>query len=235
MLSSCLFSLEYFIIFSTVQDVCHRWLPRKLLPGSTSPCGRAIPRCYRWGLVLLSCDPNLHTCTGNAETPNHAHSCDLPGPSLRHWGTDQGIQRRCSHSARGTNKQTNSVCWCTFFMCRTNAALLYLMFRWSIITLCPRAGTQSARCPLPCSTLRPVLVAALSIRWDRRWRSQTPSTPHWTASLATMSRRTSGAAWWQSSASSSTPHWSRRFQFIIRCTSVTCLLIKWAIRWALMT
>lgn len=90
--------------------------------------------------------------------------------------------------------------------CKHFDVLYLLYFRWSIITLWTRPGAQSAHCPLPSSTLKPVLVAASSILLDQRWRSLTRLTRHWTASSVTMPRMTSGTAWWQSLASSSMPH-----------------------------
>lgn len=212
-------------------DVCHRWLSWELLPDNTSSCGPAVPWCHRRGLVLLPCDPNMHSCTSHAEAPHHAHSCNLPGPSICHWGTDQGIQRGRSQSAGGNSVSfiynQNQVVGCADIF----SFFSILHSRWNIIILWPRRGAQSALCPLPYSTLRPVLVTQLSIHLDQRWKSQTPSTPHWTASSAMMPSKTSGAALWQSLASSSMLHWLRRCQFIIHCTSVTCPLIRWAIKW----
>lgn len=75
-------------------DVCDRRLPWKLLPRRTPARGRADARRYGRSVVLLSGDPHLHTSTGHAEAPDHAHSRHLPGPGLRDRWSDQRIQRR---------------------------------------------------------------------------------------------------------------------------------------------
>lgn len=108
----------------------------------------------------------------------------------------------------------------------TTYSIMLSPCRCTILTPCLRAGAWSASCPLLSSTLRPAPVAVSSTLWAQRWRSQTPSTPLWTASSATTPRWTSGAVWWQSLASSSTPRWSRQCLLMIHYISVTCQHIR---------
>eukprot|EP00063_Salmo_salar_P095150 XP_014069985.1 PREDICTED: kelch repeat and BTB domain-containing protein 3 isoform X2 [Salmo salar] len=96
----------------------------------------------------------------------------------------------------------------------------------STTTPWPKPGPPSVLCPLLSTTQKPVRAAASSTHWVRQWRYRTPSTLRWTVSCATTLFLTSGATWWQSLVSFSTPPWSRLCPSTTLYTSVTCLRIR---------